>query len=169
MLRNVWMSVAFLKLNVRSSCTSSYTNPLSSRDNIWHSMSSSDDCVTHDAMNRRSSEKKNMLMFFENLLCFVNISGNVSVRLRKGYVGFWEHIPAVAAWGISVAFWGLAFKNSIVNIAVCVVYPIGHRKCVTDRNDEFGGTDGRSRADSEPWIPTEPKHWSLGEVVALLC
>ena len=54
----------------------------------------------------------------------------------------------------------------LLSAGLLILFPVGS-VCSPNGVGEFGGANGRSRTDSDPWSPTEPKRRSLGKAFAL--
>ena len=54
----------------------------------------------------------------------------------------------------------------LLSVGLLILLPVGSI-CSPNGVGEFGGANGRSKMDSDPWSPTETKRRSLGKAVAL--
>ena len=53
-----------------------------------------------------------------------------------------------------------------LSVGLLILFPVGSI-CSPKGVGEFGGANGRSKMDLDPWSPTETKRRSLGKAVAL--
>ena len=78
-------------------------------------------------------------------------------------VGYGDLTTVVALLAL---LWICVEFGRLLSVGLLMLLPVGS-VCSSNGVGEFGGADGWSRTDSDPWSPTEPKRRSLGKAVAL--